>query len=72
MTKKELDFATFCIESIAEHLHLNGATVYKKLTHDSDLLDAYIIKNYDALHTQGKEYIVEDIIDIMHKEGLLQ
>ena len=72
MTKKELDFAVFCIESIAEHLGINGAIVYHKLKHDSDLLDEYIVKNYDALHTQGKEYIVEDIAEIMHKEGLIQ
>ena len=72
MTKKELDFAVFCIESIAEHLGINGAFVYKKLKHDSDLLDEYIIKNYDALHTQGKDYIVDDITEIMRKEGLIQ
>jgi len=72
MTKKELDFAVFCIESIAEHLGINGAIVYQKLKHDSDLLDEYIIKHYDALHTQGKEYIVNDINEIMRKEGLIQ
>lgn len=72
MSKKELDFAVFCIESVAEHLGMNGSDIYAKLKHDSDLLDEYIIRNYDALHTQGKEYIVEDIIDIMRKEGLFQ
>jgi len=72
MNKKELDFAVFCVESVAEHLGMNGADIYVKLKHESDLLDEYIIENYDALHTQGKEYIVEDIIDIMRKEGLLQ
>lgn len=71
MTKKELDFAVFCIESVAEFLDINGAEVYTKLKQDSDLLDEYIIKNYDALHTQGKEYIVTDIIEIMREEGLI-
>jgi len=70
--KKELDFAVFCVESVAEQLDINGADIYAKLKHESDLLDEYIIKNYDALHTQGKEHIVEDIIDIMRKEGLIQ
>ena len=72
MTKKELDFAVFCIESIAEHLGINGAVIYKKLKNDSDLLDEYVIKNYDALHTQGEEYIVNDITEIMRKEGLIR
>jgi len=69
--KKELDFAVFCVESVAEYLDMNGADIYAKLKHESDLLDEYIIKHYDALHTQGKEYIVGDIVDIMQKEGLL-
>ena len=72
MDKKELDFAVFCVESVAEYLGINGADIYAKLKYESDLLDEYIIKNYDALHTQGKEYIVEDIIYIMRKEGMIQ
>jgi len=71
MTKKHLDFAIFCIESLAEHLNKNGAEIYTKLTQDSNLLDNYIINHYEALHTQDKEYIVQDILDIMHKEGLV-
>ena len=71
MNKKELEFAVFCIESMAEHLNINGADVYTKLKYESDLLEAYIVKNYDALHTQGKEYIMADIIDVMRGEGLL-
>ncbi|MCL2426320.1 MAG: DUF3791 domain-containing protein [Oscillospiraceae bacterium] len=71
MTKKELDFAVFCVESVAERLGINGAVVYEKLKHNSDLLDKYIVENYEALHTQGKEYIVDDIIEIMQQEGLV-
>ena len=70
MTKKHLDFTIFCIESIAEHLNQNGAELYAKLTNNSSLLDEYIIQHYDTLHSQGKEYIVQDILDVMHKEGL--
>jgi len=71
MTKKELDFAVFCIESIAEHLDINGADVYAKLSQESNLLDEYIVKYYDSLHTQGKSYIVADILEVMQKEGLV-
>ncbi|MDR1978793.1 MAG: DUF3791 domain-containing protein [Synergistaceae bacterium] len=67
----ELEFAVFCIESIAERLALNGAEVYKLLTRDSKLLDEYVIAYYEALHTQGKEYIVEDITGFMREEGLI-
>jgi len=71
MTRKELDFAVFCIENVAERLGVSGDVVYRKLTETSDLLDGYIITYYDSLHTQGKEYIVDDILEIMEKEGVL-
>jgi len=71
MNKKELDFAVFCIESIAEYLDLNGADLYNMLIADSRILDDYIISGYEALHTQGKEYIVNDIVEYMRKEGLI-
>lgn len=71
MTKKELDFAVFCIENVAEHLRLNGADVYKLLATDSKIFDEYIIENYEVLHTQGKVYIVNDIVEYMREVGLL-
>ena len=72
MNKNELDFAVFCIENIAEHLNLNGSDVYNMLTVKSKILDDYIVPYYDVLHTQGKEYIVNDIVEYMGKEGLLK
>lgn len=36
----------------------------------SDILYKYIVPNYEILHTQGKEYIVEDIIAVMKEEGV--
>jgi len=71
MNKNELDFAVFCVESVAELLNIDGAVVYTKLTDDSNLLYEYIVKHYDSLHTQDKEYITQDIIDAMCAEGLV-
>ena len=71
MNKNELKFAVFCIENIAEYLELKGDEIYKLLTEKSDILDNYIIPCYDTLHTQGKEYIVNDIIDFMRERGIL-
>jgi len=72
MNKKELDFAVFCVENIAEYLNLNGSDIYRLLTIDSKILYDYIVPNYESLHTQGKEYIVNDIIEYMRKEELLK
>ena len=67
---KELEFAVFCIENVAESLSLKGDEVYKLLTEKSDILDNYIIPCFGALHTQGKDYIVNDIVEIMQEKGL--
>jgi hypothetical protein len=72
MTSDELLFAIFCIENVAESLHRQGDEVYRLLSEQSTLLDDYIIPYYDVLHTQGKEYIVHDIIENMQAEGLVQ
>ena len=69
MSKKELDFAVFCIESIAGHFNQNGADVYKVLA-ESGILDNYLIKCYDVLHTLGKDYLVQDIAAYMEELGL--
>jgi hypothetical protein len=71
MNSKELHFTVFCIENIAESLNKNGAEIYKLLKHDSEILDDYIIPNYDTLHTQGKEYIIEDIVEYMREKRLV-
>jgi hypothetical protein len=68
---KELVFSVFCIENTAEQLGLSGEEVYRLLTERSDILDNYIIPCYDTLHTQGKEYIVNDIVDCIHENGLI-
>ena len=72
MTRKELEFAVFCIENVAEKLEKPGNEVYNMLTEKSDILDSYIIPCYDALHTQGKNYIVNDILDYMKERGLAE
>jgi len=72
MDKKRLDFVVFCIENVAEYLSLNGAEVYELLAEKSKILDDYVIAHYDVLHTQGKEYIVNDLVEYIKKEGLLK
>lgn len=69
MSNNELDFAVFCIENTAEFFGKNGADVYKMLD-KSRILDDYIIKSYDVLHTQGKEYIARDIADFIEEKGI--
>lgn len=70
MTTDQLEFATYCIGHLSERLNLPQKEVYQKLK-DSDILDGYIIKGYNVLHTFGKEYLMEDIISYMEEKGVL-
>ena len=67
---KELEFAIFCIENVAAKLNVDARKVYAALTEQTDILNGYIIPEYDVLHTQGKDYIVDDIIDVMKEKGV--
>ena len=69
-TADELEFAIFCIENIALKLGLAANQVYRALTEQSDILNSYIIPEYDILHTQSKAYIINDILDLMKQKGV--
>lgn len=68
---RELEFAIFCIENVAAKLGVSAEKVYDSLAEKSDILNGYIIPEYEILHTQGKEYIVDDIIEVMKERGVL-
>lgn len=68
--REELEFVVFCIENIASRLGKNAEEVYQALAEKSDILNSYIIPEYEMLHTQSKEYIVDDIISLMNERGL--
>lgn len=70
VSERELEFAIFCIENIAEFLKRDGEDVYKMLTEESGILNDYIVPEYEMLHTQSKEYIVNDIVGLMKERGV--
>lgn len=69
---RELEFAIFCIENVAEFLGENVPEIYKRLTEGSNILNSYIIPEYEMLHTQSKEYIVKDIVQVMKERGVIE
>ena len=66
----ELEFVVFCIENIAIRLGKKSEAVYNALAEQSDIQNGYIIPEYEMLHTQSKEYIVEDIVNLMQERGI--
>ena len=67
---RELEFAVFCVESVAARLGVSGQQVYRAFTERSDILNGYIVPEYEMLHTQSKDYIVNDILELMRERDV--
>ena len=72
MTLEQSFFAVFCIEALADELGTSGDIIYSMLAEKSDILDGYILPCYASLHTQGKEYIVRELIELMTKHEAMK
>ena len=66
----ELEFAIFCIENVAAKLGIKAERVYQAFTEKSNILNGYIVPEYEVLHTQSREYIVDDLLDVMRERGV--
>ena len=62
---KKLEFLIYCIESTASTLKINGRDVFNELD-NIGAIDNYIMPYYDTLHTQGKSYIVDSILEYIY------
>ena len=70
MQEYQLDFITYCVGNLSERLNMSASKVYKMLR-SSGILVGYILPCYDVLHTFGKEYIMDDLIELLKKRGSL-
>ena len=70
MNEKQLEYVIFCIENLAERCGTTGVEMHALLK-KSALLTDYVIPSYAALHTQSKQYIVDDIFAVMRERGLV-
>ena len=51
-------------------LHLGYGGVEKAISSLSNILNGYIVPEYEMLHTQSREYIVDDLLDVMKERGV--
>ena len=70
-SRRELEFAVFCIENVAAALGKTSGDVYRALSGDNGILHQYIVPSYDVLHTQGRDYIINDIREVMAERGVV-
>lgn len=66
----ELEFAVFCIENVAAKLGVGAEKIYQVFSEKSNILNGYIIPEYEVLHTQSREYIVDDLLEVMKERGV--
>ena len=65
-----LNFTIFCIANVAKALGISQRDTYHTLRR-AGIIDEYIVPCYDTLHTFSREYIVDDLIDLLKKKGAL-
>lgn len=65
-TEEELKtiFAASCIESAANAVGCSAKEMYCRMKR-VDLIDKYILKFYDTLHTQSREYVTDDVLQTL-------
>lgn len=64
-----MEFITFTIGSVAERLQKSPSEIYK-IFRQSNVIAGYLIPAYDVLHTFGRQYLVDDVLDFMKEKGV--
>lgn len=71
MDAKILNFIIFLIHKLAAAWKVSPGRVYWMLN-SSGILDNYVIKCYDVLHTLGAEALVDDLSELAREKGVLK
>jgi hypothetical protein len=64
MSSSQLTFAVFILNKYALATQQPITEVYKRLD-ELHILDEYILKHYDVLHTLGENYLIEDLTELV-------
>ncbi|MBR4825170.1 MAG: DUF3791 domain-containing protein [Spirochaetaceae bacterium] len=73
MTKEDsqkLYFTVFLINHLADKLNESVSEIYRKLK-QVNAISGYIEPCYDVLHTQGAEYLMEDLQEFAKLRGVI-
>lgn len=61
-----LAFVATCVEATARSLGVPYKEVYSRMK-KLDMIEKYIYPNYETLHTESRENIVNDMIECMER-----
>ncbi len=68
--RKEMTFVIFLIHALAKAWNKIPAEVYAILN-DTLIIDEYVVPSYDALHTLGEQYLIQDITEFVQEKGII-
>lgn len=63
-TEIELAFASFCIEGTARRLGIPYQEVFSRMKRVG-MIENYILLNYDILHTESREHVIDNMIECL-------
>lgn len=67
--KDELSFSIYLIYQLSEKWHKTPVEVFQTLN-QTKILDDYIFKHFDVLHTQGNLALIDDISEFVREKGI--
>lgn len=67
-SRRDTEFVVFCIENTAAKLGISGSQLYLELKR-TDGIKSFLYPSYSALHTQSKEYIVDETIEYIRQHN---
>lgn len=67
-TRNEIEFVVFLIHRLSRAWNKTTPETYRILK-ESNILGEYILPCYDVLHTQGENYLINDITAFAQERG---
>ena len=69
LDRRKVEFTVFVLYRVADHWRKTVPEAYEIL-HAADAIEGYLMPAYDVLHTQGSEYLVEDVTDYVKQRNV--
>lgn len=58
-------FASSCVEAAARKVGCSTGEMYRRMKRVG-LISGFILPGYEALHTQSREHVTEDVLGALH------
>lgn len=63
----KLGFVSSCVEFVAAALGRPYDEIYQRM-YKANMLRDYVYRHYDVIHTQSREHVTEDLVDLLRRE----